>query len=36
VDCIPLNPKWIESTEQLLSKFHRLQAAPLGDQSHLG
>jgi ferredoxin len=36
VDCIPLNPEWIESPEQLLTKFHRLQAAPLGDQSHFG
>jgi len=36
VDCIPLNPEWIESTEQLLAKFHRLQAAPSGDPSHLG
>ena len=26
VDCIPLNPKWIESPELLLAKFHRLQA----------
>jgi hypothetical protein len=36
VDCIPLNPEWIENTEQLLSKYHRLQAAPSGDQPHLG
>ena len=26
VDCIPLNSKWIESPEQLLAKFQRLQA----------
>ena len=25
VDCIPLNPDWIESRDQLLRKFHRLQ-----------
>jgi ferredoxin len=25
VDCIPLNPDWIESRDQLLLKFHRLQ-----------
>jgi ferredoxin len=25
VDCIPLNPDWIEGRDQLLLKFHRLQ-----------
>ncbi|MEG0822783.1 MAG: ferredoxin, partial [Burkholderiaceae bacterium] len=26
VDCIPLNPAWTESREQLMEKYHRLQA----------
>jgi len=25
VDCIPLNPDWIEGRDQLLLKFYRLQ-----------
>ena len=25
VDCIPLDPAWSESGEQLLAKYHRLQ-----------
>jgi ferredoxin len=27
VDCIPLNPEWVESRAQLLQKFERLQSA---------
>lgn len=26
VDCIPLNPAWVESHEQLMEKYHQLQA----------
>ncbi|MEF9995887.1 MAG: hypothetical protein RR784_04815, partial [Burkholderiaceae bacterium] len=25
VDCIPLNPAWTESREQLMEKYHQLQ-----------
>lgn len=31
VNCIPVNPSFVETPDQLLAKFHRLQAAkPLG------
>ncbi|MDE2081599.1 MAG: YfhL family 4Fe-4S dicluster ferredoxin [Burkholderiales bacterium] len=27
VNCIPINPAWVETREQLLAKYQRLQAA---------
>jgi ferredoxin len=26
VDCIPLNPEWVETQDQLMSKYHQLTA----------
>jgi ferredoxin len=30
VSCIPVNPEWVETPEQLLQKYRRLQAGAAG------
>ncbi len=31
VECIPVNPSYVETKAQLLAKYHRLQAAASGE-----
>jgi Fe-S-cluster-containing hydrogenase component 2 len=33
VSCIPVNPSFVETKEQLLAKFHRLQGAAAGTRA---
>jgi ferredoxin len=32
VSCIPINPEYIETPEQLMSKYHLLQGGKLGEK----